>query len=314
MSLELDKNFNIRKSGLPVKAILWRVVWIVASSISLAILYYSLFATFMSTDTEKALSAENKAYEQAYERMAYKQALVEDVFAGLQVKDEMLYQDIFHTSAPALDPTAISGTIVDRADSLKEKQLIRYSVEHMDAIDEKIEGLAENIQRILDAYKRSVGKLPPTSIPIRDISYIQIGASKGRKLNPFYKIDMDHKGVDIIAPQGEEVLATADGVVRNVTKSTKLDGNVVEIEHAGGFVTRYCHLGDMYVRKGQNVKHGQVLGLVGMSGNSYAPHLHYEIHRGDEVLDPVSYFFASVSTKDYSNMLYMARITNQSLD
>ena len=107
---------------------------------------------------------------------------------------------------------------------------------------------------------------------------------------------------------------TADGVVRNVIRSRKGLGNVVEIDHGNGYVTRYAHLADVEVKKGRELKRGSRIGYVGVSGNSFAPHLHYEVLRDTLILDPVNHLFASVSPDEYMNMLIMSASTGQSLD
>jgi murein DD-endopeptidase MepM/ murein hydrolase activator NlpD len=123
-----------------------------------------------------------------------------------------------------------------------------------------------------------------------------------------------HGGLDLIASDGEPVYAAADGVVKSVVKSRKGLGNVVEIEHGGGYVTRYAHLADIEVSKGRKVRRGTRVGYVGMSGNSFAPHLHYEVVRDTVVLDPIHNFFASVTPDEYVNMLIMSASTGQSMD
>ena len=120
--------------------------------------------------------------------------------------------------------------------------------------------------------------------------------------------------MDIIASAGEPVRSAADGVVSDVVRSRKGLGNVVTITHEGGYVTRYAHLADIEVRKGRFVRRGTRIGYVGISGNSFAPHLHYEVLRDTVVLDPVNYFFGSLSVDDYVNMLVMSVTTGQSMD
>lgn len=136
----------------------------------------------------------------------------------------------------------------------------------------------------------------------------------GEKINPFYKVKIMHNGLDLIAPAGDPVYATADGYVSDVTMSRKGLGNVVTINHGNGYVTRYAHLADIEVRKGRKVKTGTRIGYVGVSGNSFAPHLHYEVIRDTVVVDPVSHFFASVTPDEYVNMLIMSASTGQSMD
>ena len=125
---------------------------------------------------------------------------------------------------------------------------------------------------------------------------------------------MRHNGLDMIAPAGQPVHAAADGVVCNIIKSRKGLGNVVEIDHGNGYMTRYAHLADIEVSKGRKVEKGKRIGYVGVSGNSFAPHLHYEVMRDTLVLDPVNYMFASVTPGDYANILVMSVATGQSMD
>ena len=88
----------------------------------------------------------------------------------------------------------------------------------------------------------------------------------------------------------------------------------MEIDHGNGYVTRYAHLADIEVRKGRRLKRGDRIGYVGVSGNSFAPHLHYEVLRDTLVMDPVNHMFASVTPEEYVNMLVMSVSTGQSMD
>jgi murein DD-endopeptidase MepM/ murein hydrolase activator NlpD len=156
--------------------------------------------------------------------------------------------------------------------------------------------------------------MPPMTNPIEDFSFAQTGASVGDKMNPFYKVSMKHNGFDIIAPSGEPVHAVADGVVKEVIKSRKGLGNVVVIDHENGYFTRYAHLADVSAVKGRKVKRGVKIGHVGVSGNSFAPHLHYEVLRDTLVLAPVNHMFASVTPEEYINMMILSVSTGQSMD
>ena len=130
------------------------------------------------------------------------------------------------------------------------------------------------------------------------ISYTQTGAGTGTKINPFYTTPAQHNGVDFIVSQGTPILAPAPGLVSDVTRSRKGEGNTVTIKHKGGYITRYAHLSDIFVSRGQSVRKGARIATAGMSGNSYAPHLHYEVWRDSTVLDPLNYIFASKQSMD----------------
>ena len=110
------------------------------------------------------------------------------------------------------------------------------------------------------------------------------------------------------------MFVTADGVVSDVIKSRKGLGNVVVVSHGGGYVTRYAHLADIEVKKGKRVKRGDKIGYVGVSGSSFAPHLHYEVIKDTLIMDPVNHLFASFTPEEYVNVMIMAATTGQSLD
>ena len=87
--------------------------------------------------------------------------------------------------------------------------------------------------------------------------------------------------------------AAADGVVAEITRSRKGLGNVVTIDHGNGYKTRYAHLADIAVSRGRIVKKGARIGDVGVSGNSFAPHLHYEVRVDGQKVDPLQYYDGS---------------------
>ena len=108
--------------------------------------------------------------------------------------------------------------------------------------------------------------------------------------------------------------ASAAGVVTELIRSGKGLGNVVVISHPGGYSTKYAHLTDIKAVKGKSVRKGDIIGYVGMSGNTYAPHLHYEVWRDTLALDPVDYVLGDISPEDYEKMRIIAASTGQSMD
>ena len=282
-------------------------------TVTLAVVAYVLLALVVSTDVEKNLKAENDYYASVYPELESGAELLEDAIAHLQMKDNAIYRDIFNTDSPDADPVSTLDLFFG-SDTIPDTKIVGYTATKSDALVAEAGAIEKNFEKIFRVLASSEGALPPMTIPVRDISYPQIGASRGIKLNPFLKAAVQHNGVDIIALQGSPVYASADGTVKSVTRSGKGAGNVVEISHAGGYVTRYAHLSEICVSQGQSVSKGRRIGTVGMSGSAFAPHLHYEVLRDSLVLDPVNHMFASVGPEDYSNMLFMAVNTEQSMD
>ena len=308
-----DKDFKFRKQRTSVWAVLRKILMFFVVTISLAILYYILFALIFSTDTEKRLRDENRMYAREYPELEKKERLLSDVVDGLRLRDNGIYEEIFHTSAPNMDMVSSLDFLMG-LDSIPDTDIVTYVKDKLDGLDKGVNLVEDNFRRIFAAIKDSAFVMPPMNNPLEGFSFAQTGASVGDKINPFYKVKMRHNGLDLIAPAGEPVYAVADAVVADVLKSRKGLGNVIVLDHGNGYKTRYAHLADMEVRKGMMVKKGKRLGYVGVSGNSFAPHLHYEVLKDTLVMDPVNHFFASVSPDEFVNILIMSASTGQSMD
>ena len=300
-----------------VKNSVWKwtrrgIVFIVAT-MSMTVLYYAVFALLFSTDTEKRLKLENEIYEREMPELERREKLLADVVDGLKVRDNRIYEDIFHMAAPDMDPMS-SVDFLAGLDSVQNENIVRHAEEKLVRLSETAGRVENNFRIIMERMQSSDFVMPPMTNPLKDFTFAQTGASVGEKINPFYKVKMQHNGLDMLAHSGDPVYASADGVVADVIHSKKGLGNVVVIEHGGGYVTKYAHLADIEVRKGRKVKRGTRIGYVGVSGNSFAPHLHYEVHRDTLVLDPVNHFFASVTPQEYMNMMVMSLSTGQSMD
>lgn len=309
----VDKDFRFKKEKASVWTVICRILMFFVATVSLAIVYYILFALVFSTEEERALKQENRLYEQEYPEMASKEALLADVVEGLKVKDDRIYEEIFNTSAPNMDQFS-SLEFLMSLDSIPDTDIVSHSAGRLDKLEVSAGRVEENFKRVMEAISSSDFVMPPMSNPLKDFTFAQTGASIGDKINPFYKVPMKHNGLDLIAPAGDPVYAVADGTVKEIIRSRKGLGNVVVIDHGNGYVTRYAHLADIETRKGRKVRRGARLGYVGVSGNSFAPHLHYEVLRDTLVLDPVNHFFASVTPEEYMNMLIMSVTTGQSMD
>ena len=309
-----DKNeFRFKKARTSVRAVIRKILVFFVITIALAFLYYVLFALVFSTDTEQRLKDENRMYALEYPELEQKEELLSDVIRGLQMKDDRIYEEIFHASAPNMEPMS-SVDFLMGLDSIPDKDIVSHAERKLDMVEAAADRVEENFRRVIAALKDSSFVMPPMHKPVKDFTFAQTGASFGMKINPFYKVSIMHNGLDIIAPAGEPVYAAADGVVSQVTRSRKGLGNVVTVDHGNGYFTRYAHLSDMEAVKGRTVRRGTRLGYVGVSGNSFAPHLHFEVLRDTVVLDPVNHFFADVSPEEYVNMLVMSVTTGQSMD
>ena len=309
-----DRNeFRFRKVKTSVWAVIRKVLMFFVASLSMAVLYYVIFAMVFNTDQERKLRQENRMYEREYSALEARERMLTDIVEGLQVRDDNIYEEIFHAPAPNMDPGSSLDYLVG-LDSIPDKDIVKRSAGRLDALMDKAQGVEDNFRAIINMVQDKDFVMPPMSNPLKQLSFAQVGASVGERVNPFYKVKIMHNGLDLIAPDGTSVHAAADGLVKDVVKSRKGLGNVVTIDHGNGYRTRYAHLADIEVRKGRKVRRGTRIGYVGVSGNSFAPHLHYEVLKDTLVLDPVHHFFATVSPDEYVNMLIMSASTGQSMD
>lgn len=309
----LDDNYKLKKAKPSAWVITRRVLLFFFASVSMAVFYYIIFALVFSTDEEKRLRQENETYLSELPQLEEKERLLADVVEGLKLRDNSIYEEIFHASSPNVDPIN-SIDFLTGLNTIPDEEIVRATEDRLEALHTRAGSIEANFMEIAELLACDTVVVPPMTKPLKKFTFAQTGASTGDKVNPFYKVKIKHNGLDMIAPSGEPVYASADGVVSDVTKSRKGLGNVVTIDHGNGHKTRYAHLADIEVRKGRVVKKGTKIGYVGVSGNSFAPHLHYEVLRDTLILDPVNHFFASVDPEEYVNMLIMSSMTGQSMD
>lgn len=300
---------------------IWRALLVVGKyilfSLLVAVIYYAIYSIFFSTDREKQLIAERDYMEREYDRMKEQIEIVESVVEGLEARDRQIYNDIFH-SAP---PTYMVGRDTGRMDmgtiyEEDENDLIwnvNIRASRLESISGRINTSIENIYHRLSAGETDWQSIP-SIIPVKDFSIARTGASVGNKFSPFYKTLRLHTGFDILSPVGTEVLAAASGTVTFVTRGTTAWGRRIEITHSGGIVTTYSHLQEIMVKKGQKVQQSDIIGRVGNSGTSFAPHLHYEVIVDGNHVDPINYFFADITPLAYQEMMMIALSTGQSMD
>jgi murein DD-endopeptidase MepM/ murein hydrolase activator NlpD len=141
-----------------------------------------------------------------------------------------------------------------------------------------------------------------------------VASGFGYRSDPFTKVRKFHAGMDFSARSGTPIYATGDGVVERADNTASGYGNHVVIRHGFGYETLYGHLSKYNCRAGQRVKRGDVIGFVGSTGRSEAPHLHYEVHKGGEVVNPLNFYYGNISAAEYVVIAKLANQENQSLD
>jgi murein DD-endopeptidase MepM/ murein hydrolase activator NlpD len=273
---------------------------------------------FFETEKEKILRAENEAFRRHHGIVQNDLQKAQIQLAALSEKDKAIYKRIFLYDKPD------SGALQDETKELLHADLSDFKT-IIDGLKEK-SNKAQQKAMITSAHfakvfwpgKEDVSDLLyyPTQIPVKNFTPSQLACGFGEHINPFHKLLYRHKGIDIAAEKGSEVVAAGSGrVVSIVNQSTPFGmGNYVEIEHAKGFRTRYAHLAEIKVSHGQKLKQGQVIGTVGMSGSAIAPHLHYEISKNNESVDPLYFFAEQLNERDWLGLIESNKKIKQALD
>jgi len=154
----------------------------------------------------------------------------------------------------------------------------------------------------------------PAIQPISNKDLTRTASGWGMRFHPIYKIRKFHYGMDFAAPLGTEIYATGNGTVVQVVSSRRGYGHKIVIDHGYGYETLYGHLSKFNVKKGQKVKRGDVIGYVGSTGLSTAPHLHYEVRQNGKKVNPVNFYFNDLNADEFDKMIEIASRNGQSFD
>jgi murein DD-endopeptidase MepM/ murein hydrolase activator NlpD len=136
----------------------------------------------------------------------------------------------------------------------------------------------------------------------------------GIRLHPVHKVNKMHEGLDFTAPPGTPIQSTGNGRVIKVENKSSGYGRHVIIDHGFGYQTLYAHMKEIKIRQGTIVKKGQLIGTVGNTGTSTAPHCHYEVRYNKRPVNPIHYCMDDLSPQEYQELVEKASITNQSFD
>lgn len=294
------------------KIVSWVFFGIVVSML-LSVLYYAVFASIFSSDVEKSLTEQVRMYEKYLPQMRENVQLMEAEIEFLKGRDEHIYRSVFKAEAPAVSEM-IRVSMLLPEDEKSREDAVKQAFDRSGKVLSKASRIEACWREVFDSLASARYDIPPMLSPVEGLNYRSVGASVGEKLSPFYKLKVSHEGLDIIAPAGAPVYATAPGVVTAVQKASGGKGNMVTITHSGGYVTRYAHMSEVSVKKGRRVKSGERIGAVGDSGRSFTTHLHYEVLKDDEPMDPNDYVFASVTPEEYLKILIKSAASAQSMD
>lgn len=279
-----------------------------------------VFNAFYESPRTSELTRENEFLKAQLSAIHSQLDTLEAVASDLERKDDEIYRNIFGAEPypDYLRQSGIGGS--ERFTNLKGFD----SSEDLIGTQKRI----SKLQRSLVAQSRSLEELfelardkesmlsaIPAIQPVSNKDLTRIASGFGYRIHPIYRVPKLHTGIDFTAPVGADIYATGDGTIERVEHKHSGYGFNVIVNHGFGYKTLYGHMSKILVKEGQVVKRGEVIGLVGNTGRSVGPHLHYEVLKDGKKIDPANYFFNDLTPEQYELLLEKAREgSNQSFD
>ncbi len=274
---------------------------------------------FVDSPKETTLRRENQQLLIQYELLNKQLNELETVLSDVRRRDDNIYRVIFEADPlPATMREAGSGGVNRYRDveGFASSGMVIETRKRLDRLTRQLVVQSKSLDEVASLVLRKQEMLAsiPSIQPIPNEDLTMTAGGFGWRIHPIHKINKFHGGMDFTAKPGTPIYATGDGKVTFADYATNGYGMHVIIDHGFDYETLYAHLSKIEVKKGQKVKRGDVIGLVGNSGLSSGPHLHYEVRKNEEQIDPVNFFFNDLSPEEYALMLEISRNAGQSLD
>jgi murein DD-endopeptidase MepM/ murein hydrolase activator NlpD len=304
-----------RKSDIVLNAL-----GILSLTVMMAVGLLILYDNYFESPKELILRNEVKELEFYYDKLNKDVELLSQILDNIEQRDDNIYRVVLGAEPieKSVRDAGIGGA--DRYADIRKKDINHSDLvialhERVDKVRRKlyIESKSQDEVVQLAEKKEKLYASIPAIQPISNKQLIALASGFGLRIHPVYKVKKMHNGIDFAASMGTPIYATADGTVIKVDVKFSGYGKMVEIDHGFGYRTRYAHMHDFTVKKGQHVKRGDLIGYVGNTGLSTAPHLHYEIFINDQRVDPVHYFFNDLTAAEYEKILELASAENQAL-
>jgi len=313
------KSLKIEKVQVTLKERLKRLAGSMAFGLVFGVLVIVLAYNFISSPREKVLLNELEQYKLQYKIMNDRLDKVQKVLADVQDRDDNIYRVIFEAEPVPSEIRKAGFGGVDRYEQLERmpnSEIIVNTAKRLDEITSQLVVQSKSYDEVFKLAKskeKLIASIPAIQ-PVDFYDLRRIGSLFGYRTDPFYKVTKFHEGMDFTAAVGTPIYATGDGMVSVAEYNSGGYGNKIEINHGFSYETVYAHLSKIKVKVGQRVKRGEVIGLMGNTGKSTAPHLHYEVHKAGVPMNPIYFFFNDITPAEYQAMLEMSSKPSQTMD
>ena len=301
-----------KKFGYPL-------LFLVASALFGFLCFVVLMNTpYFETPKDKIQAREIENLKLSYAILNKKIEAIDQVASDLEDRDNNLYRVYFNSSPISNEKRRgiINKKRYQELEGFNNSELVINTSEKVDGISKALAVQSKSLDEILKLAKAKDKLLSaiPAIQPVKNEDLKHMASGFGYRSDPFTKARKMHEGMDFTARTGTPIFATGDGIIKKADNSLSGYGNHIEINHGFGYLTLYAHLSKYKARPGQRVKRGDIIGYVGSTGRSQAPHCHYEVHKDGKVVNPINFYYGNISAAEYVAISKIANQENQSLD
>lgn len=290
----------------------------ILGGICIGILFFYVFLYFFPSPREAALIQYNKNLTAQLELMNKQVDQMQVVMSDMAQRDDNLYRAILGAEPIPLSTRLGATQQVSYYDSIARMTNVQLASEvqrKVDILEKEMYVQARSYEEVVELAKNQEVRMEniPAIQPVLNKDLKRMASGYGWRVDPVYHIRRFHEGMDFSAPIGTEIFATGNSTV--IFAGWKQGyGQTVDLDHGFGYSTRYAHCSKLLVRPGQKVKRGDVIALVGNTGKSVGPHLHYEVHYQGRPVDPRNFYFYDLSPEDYDKMVQLSSNMGNMLD
>lgn len=290
----------------------------ILSGVCLGVVFFFGFFQLFPSPREKQMEMQNQNLESQLELLDKKVNQMQLVMSDLSQRDDNLYRVLLEAEPIPLSVrqgATRKMSYYDELAGMTNSQLAADLTLKIDVLEKEIYVQSKSYDEVVELAKNQEIRLEniPAIQPILNKDLKHVASGYGWRIHPIYHTKKHHDGMDFSAPTGTEVYATGNGIV-TFSGRRQGYGNTVIVDHGFGYETLYAHLFKPLCREGQHVKRADIIGLVGNTGQSTAPHLHYEVHYQGRPVDPSNYYFIDLSPEDYDEMIRLSNNFGQMLD
>lgn len=296
----------------------YRIIGFLAAVAVFSAIVISIAYSYLDSPKEKRLKREIAQMELQYDILQKRMEQMEVVLSDLQERDNNIYRVVFEADPIPLEVRQAGFGGINRYrhfENFDYGKLMVSTTRKLEQLSKQLYVQSKSYDFLIDEVKNKHKMLSsvPAIQPVSNKKLKLMASGYGMRIHPIYKSAKMHYGMDFTAPTGTEIYATGDGVIKTA-EADRGYGRHVVISHGYGYESLYGHMSKILVKPGEKVKRGHVVGLVGNTGISTAPHVHYEVHKNGRPVNPVYFYFNDLSPMEYQQMLEISSQANQSFD